>query len=107
MVIDVEVKDGEIVGVETREIRIPLSTLTDYLLDKGFKDEGIWYFRGSWMKNNILRFFEQVGIVERMGTSDFLRKQGVKVPNTPIYTGKGSGLVYRVNDPEINKLVQR
>lgn len=99
----VKITDGEIIGIETREIRAPVSELENYLLEKGFKHDGVWYLRKSWMNESHFRLFEAAGLVELIGTYDDLRNTGVELPGT--YNGKAANAVfYRVINDKINQL---
>lgn len=96
--------NGEVIGIETKERRVQIRKLIDYVLEYGFKHDGVWYFRNSWMNHNYARLFESAGLIEKEGSPDDLRHIGVNVPNTPAYTVKGGIQIYRVNDDKINLL---
>ena len=103
---NVEVGDEEIVGEETRERRLRVSMLRDYLLREGFKYEGMWYFIKTFMNPVYFNFLSSAGLAERVGTLNDLRKMGVEIPDN-FYNDQGRPQVYRITDSRINSLAPR
>ena len=100
----VDITDEEIKGLETREIRIPIKKLGDYILENGFEHEGIWYFRKSWIKPEHSRLFEQSGLVEKAETINHLRDTNIPVP----FEGEhGSVKIYRISNDKLNKVISK
>ena len=54
--------------------------LNEYLSQHGFQSDGVWYFRGTWLNQQIKDQFESDGIIEYVGTRSDLEKAGVEVP---------------------------
>lgn len=101
----VEIHGEEIIGIKTEKIRVPIKELSDYVLEHGFKHDGVWYFRKSWMRQNSFNLFREAGLIEKVGTIKFLRNSDIKVPDAFLYnTGRGKPQIYRVTDDKINNL---
>ena len=101
----VEITDEEIVGLETREIRIPIERLRNYALENGFEHEGVWYFRKSWMKQKDSRLLEQSGLIKKVGTPNSLRGKGIPVPYEKQYCIHGILPIYKVNRKKLNIII--
>jgi len=103
----VKITDEEIVGLETREIRIPIEGLRNYALKNGFEHGGVWYFRKSWMRHVDSCLLEQSGLIKKVGTPNSLRDKGIPVPFKGEYRGRGCGPVkiYRINNDKLNKII--
>ena len=98
------ITDEEIIGVETRKVRIPINKIKDYLSEHGFKYNGVWYFRSSWMNQEYFRLLKESSLVEKVGIPSVLMSMGIKIPDRLYSGGRGPPLIYQVTNDKINSI---
>lgn len=80
-----------------------------YLSKQGFSCKRVVHFRGSWINGanrRLLRSLESIGHLERAGTIEELRDEGMSFPDGTAYNGRvRSAVIYRVIDKELNERI--
>lgn len=81
----------------------------DYVLEKGFEHQEIWYFRKTWMNKRDFYLFEQSGLIKKVGTPNHLKDKNIFVPllKRDLYTGRGQARtkIYKITDFVLNRLI--
>lgn len=86
-------------------MEILVEEFKEYLLEHGFKDKGIWYFRISWMSQRLLPILNEKGLVKRLGSLRKAPLRGIKLPENGKYDSHtGRTLLYQVVDKEVNNM---
>ena len=82
-----------------------IERLREYVIRKGFKYEGTWYFRATWMDRKLFRKLEEKGLIKKAGILYELKSKGVRFPNKGGYYGRGvfASLIWQVEDSKINQ----
>lgn len=78
----------------------------EYLLEHGFKYKGKWYFRRSWMREELLFVLNEKGLVKRLGNLRNASSIGVELPDNGKYNSSsaGSTLLYQVVNKKVNNM---
>jgi hypothetical protein len=94
---------------EIVEMKNAVSELRSYLKDKGFRYEGLWYFRTTWMHKRILNNLERNGLVKKVGSIYDVAQKGIQFPNSsPEYDkrlGINNSIIYQVISNELNESI--